>query len=58
MFGSGSFGQYMALSGAGVYALRAGKPGPGVPFVQAPYGGDPSALQNVPAGVLAGCVKP
>lgn len=57
MFGSGSFGQYMALSGAGVYALRAGKRGPGFPFVQSPYGGDPSALHNVPAGVSAGCVN-
>jgi hypothetical protein len=58
MFGTGSFGQYIALSGAGYYAQRAGKQGPGVPFVQAPYGADLSALQNVPAGVLAGCVKP
>ena len=58
MFGSGSFGQYMAASGSGVYALRAGKLGRGFPFLRAPYGGDPSALQNVPAGVSAGCVKP
>lgn len=55
LFGSGSFGQYVAASGAGVYALMAGKPGPGVPFLVSPYGGDPSARQNVPAGVSATC---
>jgi hypothetical protein len=58
MFGTGSFGQYMALSGAGYYAQRAGKQGPGTPFIQPPYGADPSAQQNVPAGLSAGCVTP
>jgi RHS repeat-associated protein len=55
LFGSDSFGLYTALSGAGVYASGAGKPGPGTPFLVAPYGGDPRAQQNVPAGVSAGC---
>lgn len=58
LFGTGSFGQYVALSGAGLYAARAGKQGPGTPFIQPPYGADPSAQQNVPAGLSAGCVKP
>lgn len=58
VFGAGSFGQYVALSGAGYYAQRAGKQGPGIPFIQPPYGADASARQNVPAGLSAGCVKP
>lgn len=58
MFGTGTFSQYMALSGAGIYARRNGKQGPGSPFIQPPYGGDPSALQNVPAGLLAACLTP
>jgi hypothetical protein len=58
LFGSDAFGQYVAMSGAGVYALGAGKPGPGFPFLQAPYGGDPRAQQNVPRGVSAGCKSP
>jgi hypothetical protein len=58
LFGSDAFGQYMALSGAGVYAQLAGKSGPGTPFLSAPYGGDPRAQQNVPAGVSAGCKSP
>jgi hypothetical protein len=58
LFGSDAFGQYVAMSGAGVYAFGAGKPGPGTPFLQAPYGGDPRAQQNVPRGVSAGCKSP
>ena len=55
IFGSGAFGQYMALSGAGVYAFGAGKLGSGIPFVVRPYGADPSAQANVPRGVTATC---
>lgn len=55
LFGSGPFGQYVALSGAGVYAYAAGKAGPGIPFIKPPYGADPSAQANVPAGVSAAC---
>lgn len=58
MFGSGSFGQYLAMSVAGVYALLVGKMGPGIPFLEAPYGADPSAQQNVPRGVTATCRAP
>lgn len=55
LFGSGSFGQYVALSGAGVYAIMAGKKGPGIPFLESPYGADPSAQANTPAGVSSTC---
>ena len=58
LFGSGSFGQYVALSGAGVYAVMAGKKGPGIPFLVAPYGADPSAQANTPAGVASSCSAP
>jgi hypothetical protein len=58
LFGSGSFGQYVALSGAGVYAAMAGKKGPGIPFLEAPYGADPSAQANTPAGVASSCPAP
>lgn len=58
LFGSGSFGQYVALSGAGVYAIMAGKKGPGIPFLESPYGADPSAQANTPAGVSSICPAP
>lgn len=58
LFGSGSFGQYIALSSGGVYASLAGKKGPGIPFLVAPYGADPSAQANIPAGVASSCPVP
>lgn len=57
LFGSGRFGSYVGLSGAGVYATVVGKGGPGLPFIAAPYAADPSARQSVPAGVAALCRK-
>jgi len=38
-----------------VYASAVGKAGPGIPFTQAPYGADPLAQANTPAGVSAAC---
>lgn len=58
LFGSGSFGQYIALSGAGVYAIGAGKKGAGIPFLVPPYGADSSAQANTPAGVASSCAAP
>ena len=49
---------YICYRGASVdwaYAYAAGKAGPGIPFIKPPYGADPSAQANVPAGVSAAC---
>jgi hypothetical protein len=58
VFGAGQFGQYMTLSGAGVYAIQNNKGGPGTPFLIFPYSADPSAQNNTPPGVTAQCRAP